>query len=78
MKHFFTILSHEVRMLLVNPATYVAAVIFLSLMGFVFTDILETFSRAAQDTSPADVFFKQFYLPVLFIRYQIITSFCFN
>ncbi|KAB2649421.1 MAG: ABC transporter permease subunit [Verrucomicrobiota bacterium] len=67
MKHFFTILSHEVRMLLVNPATYVAAVIFLSLMGFVFTDILETFSRAAQDTSPADVFFKQFYLPVLFI-----------
>ena len=26
MKHFFTILSHEIRMLLVNPSTYIAAV----------------------------------------------------
>src|SRR5208283_839756 len=37
------------------------------LMGFVFTDILETYSQAPQASSPADVFFKQFYLPVLFM-----------
>jgi ABC-2 type transport system permease protein len=67
MKHFLTILSHEIRMLLVSPSTYIASVIFLSLMGFVFTDILETYSQAPQASSPADVFFKQFYLPVLFM-----------
>jgi len=42
MKHFWTILSHEIRMLLVNPATYIAAVLFLAVMGFIFTGILET------------------------------------
>ena len=67
MKHFLTILSHEIRMLLVSPSTYIAAVIFLALMGFVFTDILDTYSQAPQDSSPADVFFKQFWLPVLFM-----------
>ena len=67
MKHFLTILSHEIRMLLVSPSTYIASVIFLSLMGFVFNRILETYSQAPQSESPADFFFKQFYLPVLFM-----------
>ena len=53
MKHFFTILSHEIRMLLVSPSTYIAGVLFLWLMGFIFTDILEQFSKAAQAESPA-------------------------
>ena len=34
MKHFPTILGHEIRMLLVNPGTYVAGVLFLGVMGF--------------------------------------------
>ena len=37
MRHFLTILSHEVRMLLVSPNTYIAAVAFLALMGFIFS-----------------------------------------
>ena len=41
MKHFFTLLSHEIRMLLVSPATYVAATLFLAFMGLIFTKILE-------------------------------------
>ena len=67
MKHFWTILSHEIRMLLVNPATYIAAVLFLAVMGFIFTGILETYSNAPQELSPGYVFFQLFWLPVLFL-----------
>ena len=67
MKHFFTLLSHEVRMLLVSPSTYIAAVLFLGIMGFVFTGILETYSAGPQELSPAYVFFQLFSLPVLFM-----------
>ena len=67
MKHFLTILSHEIRMLLVNPSTYAAAVAFLAMMGFEFTRILDSYSQAPQDASPAGMFFAQFWLPVLFM-----------
>ena len=67
MKHFFTILSHEVRMLLVSPSTYIAAVAFLSLMGFFFTGILEDYSKTPQDMSPASVFFLYYWFPVIFM-----------
>ena len=45
MKHFPTLLSHELRMLLVGPATYVAATL-LGFMGLIFTKILEIYSGA--------------------------------
>jgi len=32
-------------MLLVNPSTYIAAVMFLGVMGFMFTGILESYSK---------------------------------
>jgi len=67
MKHFWTILSHEIRMLLVNPATYIAAVLFLGVMGFIFTGILETYSHTPQELSPGYVFFELFWLPVFFL-----------
>lgn len=67
MKHFPTILGHEIRMLLVNPSTYIAAVLFLGVMGFVFTGILESYSKAAQEMSPAHVFFELYWLPVFFM-----------
>jgi ABC-2 type transport system permease protein len=67
MKHFFTILSHEIRMLLVNPSTYIAGVLFLGLMGFVFTGILENYSKAPQEIPPAAVFFSLFFIPVFFM-----------
>jgi ABC-2 type transport system permease protein len=67
MRHFFTILAHEVRMLLVSPSTYVAAVAFLGVMGFNFTVILEKYSTAPQDVPPASVFFAIYFLPVIFM-----------
>jgi ABC-2 type transport system permease protein len=63
MKHFPTLLSHEIRMLLVSPATYVAATLFLAFMGFIFTQILEMYSGTPQEASPATVFFQLFWLP---------------
>jgi ABC-2 type transport system permease protein len=67
MRHFFTILSHEVRMLLVNPSTYIAGVLFLFVMGMSFTWLLERYSEAPQETSPANMFFLFFWVPVLFM-----------
>lgn len=67
MRHFLTILGHEVRMLLVSPSTYIAVFLFLGVMGFVFAGILDVFSRAPQESSPAYEFFKYFWIPVLFI-----------
>jgi ABC-2 type transport system permease protein len=64
MKHFLTLLSHEIRMLLVSPATYVAATLFLGFMGLIFTQILEEYSARAQETSPANAYFELFWLPV--------------
>ena len=67
MRHFFTILNQEIRMLLVSPSTYIAAVLFLAIMGFVFTGILESYSASPQENSPAAVFFQYFWLPVFFM-----------
>ncbi|CAM2903964.1 ABC transporter permease [Rariglobus hedericola] len=67
MKHFTTILSHEIRMLLVSASTYIAAVLFLAFMGFIFSGVLESYSSSAQETSPASVFFQLFWLPVWFM-----------
>lgn len=67
MKHFLTLLSHEIRMLLVSPSTYVVAMMFLAFMGFIFTGILEQYSKTPQELSPANVFFQLFWFPVLFM-----------
>jgi ABC-2 type transport system permease protein len=67
MKHFTTLLSHEIRMLLVSPSTYIAAVLFLTVMGFIFSGVLESYSASAQETSPAAIFFELFWLPVFFM-----------
>ena len=67
MRHFYTILSHEIRALLFNPTTYVAAVLFLALMGFIFTGILDSYSKTPQEAAPAVVFFQLFWFPVFFM-----------
>src|SRR5262245_47332042 len=64
MKHFPTLLSHEIRMLLVTPATYVAATLFLGFMGMIFSAILEKYSGTPQEYSPARIYFEFFWLPV--------------
>ena len=67
MRHYFTILSHEIRSLLYSSSTYIAAVLFLGVMGFIFAGILELYSKAPQETPPAVMFFQLFWFPVFFI-----------
>ncbi len=67
MKHYFTILSHELRMLLVSASTYITAVLFLALMGYLFVILIEMYTKSAQDTPPAAVYFQLFWLPVWFM-----------
>jgi ABC-2 type transport system permease protein len=66
-RHFLTILSHEIRSLLFNPSTYVAAVLFLGIMGFVFAGILDEYTRMPQEAAPAVKFFELFWIPVFFM-----------
>jgi ABC-2 type transport system permease protein len=67
MRHFFTVLSHEVRVLLFSASTYIAAVLFLLVMAFVFATILEDYTKTPQETPPAVIFFRVFWLPVWFM-----------
>lgn len=67
MRHFFTILSHEIRALLFSAGTYIAAVLFLLVMAFVFVSILGDYTKTPQEAPPAAVFFRLFWLPVFFM-----------
>jgi ABC-2 type transport system permease protein len=72
MRHFFTILGHEIRMQLTNPGTYIAAVLFLFVTGFLFTGILEFYSGQPQETSPTHEFFRS-YLLLVFLMVPLMT-----
>lgn len=76
MRHYFTILSHEIRALLYSPSTYIAAVLFLLVMGFIFVWILADYSATPQETPPATVFFSAFIIPVFFMV-PLLTMKCF-
>ncbi len=67
MRHYPTILSQEIRALLYSPITYVAAVLFLLVMGGLFTVILDLYTKAPQEAPPAVVFFQSFWIPVFFM-----------
>lgn len=67
MRHFFTLLKHELRMLLISPSTYVAGVLFLCLMGFLYWAILRSSVNAPSEVLPSVQFFSIFWIPVFFV-----------
>lgn len=67
MRNFLTLLKHEIRMLLISPPTYIAAVLFLVLMGFLYWAILRGMVDAPQDDLPVVQFFSIFWIPVFFV-----------
>lgn len=67
MRHFSTIISHEIRSLLYSASTYIAAVLFLLIMAFFFIANLEEFTRSAKEGTPATGFFSLFWIPVWFM-----------
>jgi len=76
MRHYFTILSQEIRALLFSPITYVTAVLFLLVMGGIFTVILDQYSKEALEDAFAIIFFSFFWIPVFFmVSTLIMTSF---
>lgn len=67
MRHFNTLLLHELRMLLIAPATYVAAVLYSAMMALIYALALYTASENPQENLPAVQFFQTFWLPVMFM-----------
>ncbi len=67
MRHFFILLKHELRMLLISPTTYIAGFLFLCLMGFLYWAILQQMIASPQDELPAVEFFKSFWIPTFFV-----------
>lgn len=67
MRHFFILLKHELRMLFISPPTYIASVLFLCLMGFLYWAILRSMVNTPEDTLPAVQFFSVFWIPVFFV-----------
>src|SRR6185369_11065408 len=60
-------ISHEIRALLYSASTYIAAVLFLMFMAFIFVTLLDDYTRFPQETTPATVFFQLFWIPVWFM-----------
>lgn len=67
MRNFFILLKHELRMLLISPPTYIAAVLFMSLMGFLYWAILRGMVNTPEESLPIVQFFKIFWIPVFFV-----------
>ena len=54
-------------MLLINPPTYIAAVLFLSLMAVLYSDVLSLMVNEPQDDLPIPLFLGYFWIPVFFV-----------
>lgn len=67
MRHFLTLLKHELRMLLISPTTYLAAFFFYVIMGLLYWSLLREMVAIPQDELPAVYFFKLFWLPTFFV-----------
>lgn len=67
MKHFVSLLLHELRTLFIAPATYTAAVLFLLLMGLIYHGLLREYTLNEQEIAPVYLFFQLFWIPVLFM-----------
>lgn len=67
MRHFFDLFRHELRTLFLSPATYIAGILFLSFMGFLYIFLLEGYSEAPKEDLPSTEFFKVFWMPVFFV-----------
>lgn len=67
MKQFFNLFRYEMRMLLLSPASYITATLFLLIMGFMYLFIIEGYSQSPQEDLPSTELFRLFWIPVFFI-----------
>lgn len=67
MKHFSTLLRHEIKVLWISPSTYIAAVLALLIMGFLYMATLFTLIAEEQEMMPPTLFLSTFWVPALLI-----------
>jgi ABC-2 type transport system permease protein len=67
MKNFWLLLRHEIHLLFVAAPTYIAASLFLLLMGFIYWINLRSFTLTSEYELPNTLFYKTFWLPVFFL-----------
>ena len=67
MKHFFIILRHELRGIILSASTYLVAFFFLLVMGFIYQLVLMSYNRAPQEMLPTSMFLLFFFIPTLLL-----------
>lgn len=67
MRTYFILLFHEIRMAFLSPATWIAWLLFLALMGFLYQGILQDFTDTGRESLPSTEFFRLFWFPVIFM-----------
>ena len=65
-RRFLILFFHEVRSHLVSPATYVAATLFLAMLGAIHWMALWDAARESQDWLPSENLFRLHWVPALF------------
>lgn len=67
MKQFVNLLRYEIHGLFLAPATYIAGILFLILMGLLYLVVLEGVSHSPHEDLPSTQFFRAFWIPTFFI-----------
>lgn len=68
MKHFLIIFKHELRLLFISPATYIAGTVFLALMGGLYWLALQRSAVGSLgDVLPVEAYFQLFFVPLLIL-----------
>lgn len=67
MRSLHLLLRHELHALWINPATYLAAVLSLVMMGFFYYYTITVFADAPQAILPNALFFRFFLFPVVLL-----------
>lgn len=67
MKAIFILIRHELKTLWISPATYIAAVLALLVMGFLYLATLFALVGDEQEALPPTIFLSTFWVPVLLV-----------
>lgn len=67
MNQFINLFRYELRMLMLSPASYIAAIIFLFITGFLYLFILQSYNQTPQTDLSTTELFRSFWIPVFFL-----------
>lgn len=67
MNQFINLFRYEIRMLILSPATYIAAFIFLFILGLLYLFILHDYNQIPHTTLSSTELLTSFWIPVFFL-----------